>query len=99
MLRPSIITGTVIAAVASPPTAPAQACIQDAAGRVICGPHLYRGQYYDQYDRGAAWPFNYCPSGTVAGNYGECVRWRLTLDAKCPPNMWVVDGACRPYGN
>jgi hypothetical protein len=62
----------------------------------------YRGPYVDRYPDpylGPAWPiaYMYCPPGTVAGNY-QCVPWRLTRGAKCPqPNMWVVDGFCRPY--
>ena len=99
MLRLSIVTGALIATVAGPSTAPAQPCVQDAFGRVLCGPHLYRGKYYHRYHRGAAWPVGYCPSGTVAGNYGVCIRWRLTQGSECPPNMTVVDGECRPYSN
>jgi hypothetical protein len=62
----------------------------------------YPGPYVDPYPGpylGPAWPVAYmsCPPGTVAGNY-QCVPWRLTRGAKCPlPNMWVVDGFCRPY--
>jgi len=83
MLRPSIVACTLIVAVVSPSTATAQGCVQDASGRVRCDQSL----------------FAYCPTGTVAGNFGECVRWRLPKEAHCPPNMWVVDGECRPYNN
>jgi hypothetical protein len=39
-----------------------------------------------------------CPPDTVAAISGQCIPWRLHRGAKCPqPNMWVVDGLCRPY--
>ena len=99
MLRLSIVTGALLATAAGLSTAPAQACVLDALGRVPCGPHLDPSQYRDPYDRGAVLPVGYCPSGTVAGINGVCIRWRLTRGAKCPPNMTVVDGECRPYSN
>lgn len=84
-------------ALCSASPASAGACVQDAYGRVSCGPvvALYPGgRYYDQY----VWPAGYCPPGTVAGNYA-CIRWRALPGAKCPPNMWLVDGMCRLYSD
>ena len=95
----SIVTVALIAtAIFSPSPASARACVQDGYGRVVCGPvvALYRGRYYDRYYQGPAWPVGYCPPGTVAGNYA-CIPWRAPLGSECPPNMWLVDGFCRPY--
>lgn len=97
-----ITVALVAAAIGSPSPASAQACIQDAYGRVACGPGvgLYPGgRYYDRYYPGPPSPVGfYCPPGTVAGNYA-CVAWRAPRGAKCPPNMMLVDGFCRLYSD
>jgi hypothetical protein len=96
----SFVTVALIATAfcgASP--ASAGACIQDEYGRTACGPEaFYAGAWTTEtYDPLLAWPTAFCPPGTVAGNY-TCVRWRALPGAvKCPPNMWLVDGMCRPY--
>jgi hypothetical protein len=76
-------------------------CVQGAYGRVLCDADPYQGRWtFDPYYVGILGPVTDCPPGTVAGNYGQCVPWRLTRGAKCPqPNMWVVDGFCRRYSD